>query len=142
MFKTTLSAAALMGAMFVSTAAFADGHSGGDAAEGEKTFRKCASCHAVGEGAKVKVGPPLTDIIGRTAGTYEGMRYGDDLVAAGAAGLVWDGAEMFAYLEDPRKYLRAKLDDKKARSKMAFKLRKAEDRADVIAYLESLKPAE
>lgn len=93
----------------------------------------------VGEGAKVKVGPPLTGLIGRTAGTWEGMKYGDDLVAAGTAGLVWTEEEVFAYLKDPKKYLRAKLDDKKARSKMAYKLRKEADRNDVIAYIKSVK---
>lgn len=109
----------------------------GDAAAGEKVFRKCASCHNVGPDAKNKVGPMLTGVIGRTAGTVEDYRYGDDLVAAGAAGLVWDEAEVFTYLEDPRDYLRAKLDDKSARSKMAFKLRDEQDRRDVIAYLKT-----
>lgn len=116
----------------------------GDAAAGESVFRKCASCHNVGPDAKNKVGPVLTGVVGRTAGTYEDYRYGDDLVAAGAAGLVWNEEEMFAYLEDPRDYLRTKLDDKKARSKMAFKLRDEQERRDVIAYLATFseKPAE
>ncbi len=109
----------------------------GDAAAGESVFRKCSSCHNVGPDAKNKVGPMLTGVIGRTAGTVEDFRYGDDLVAAGAAGLVWDEEEMFAYLEDPRAYLRAKLDDKSARSKMAFKLRDEQERRDVIAYLKT-----
>lgn len=109
----------------------------GDAAEGEKVFRKCASCHNIGENARNKVGPALTGVIGRTAGTHEGFRYGDSIVAAGEAGLVWTEEEIFTYLEDPRDFLRTKLDDKSARSKMAFKLRKEEDRRDVIAYLKT-----
>lgn len=110
---------------------------GGDAAAGEKVFKKCQSCHMVGADAKNKVGPVLTGIIGRQAGSLEsfGKKYGKDLVAAGEAGLVWNEEEIFAYLEDPRKYLRAKLDNKKAKSKMAFKLRKEDDRKNVIAYL-------
>ena len=36
-----------------------------DAAAGEKIFRKCAACHQVGDGAKNKVGPVLTDVLGR-----------------------------------------------------------------------------
>ncbi|MDD9910526.1 MAG: cytochrome c family protein [Ahrensia sp.] len=114
----------------------------GDAAAGEKVFRKCASCHNVGEGAKNKVGPQLNGIIGRTAGSVEGFRYGDSLVAAGEAGLVWNEEEMFEYLADPRKYLRAKLDDSKARSRMAFKLRKEDERRNVIAYLKTFSEAE
>lgn len=108
---------------------------GGDAANGEKLFKRCASCHMVGEGAKNKVGPVLNDLFGRTAGGLEGYKYGPSIVAAGEAGLVWNADEVFEYLADPRKYLRAKLEDKKAKSKMAFKLKKEDDRKDVIAYL-------
>lgn len=110
----------------------------GDAAAGEKVFKKCSSCHAVGEGAKNKVGPMLNGIIGRNAGSVDGFKYGKDLVKAGEAGLVWSEDEMFEYLADPRKYLRAKLDNKKAKSKMAYKLKKEKDRRNVIAYLKSI----
>lgn len=119
---------------------------GGDAAKGEDVFKRCMSCHMVGDGARNKVGPVLNDVFGRTAGTYEDYKYGPSLVAAGEAGLVWDADEMFAYLADPRKYLREKLDDSKARSKMSFKLKGEEDRKDVIAYLKTFssepEPAE
>ena len=114
----------------------------GDATVGEKVFRKCASCHNIGEGAKNKVGPYLTGIIGRRAGSVEDFKYGKSIVAAGDAGLVWTEDEIFEYLADPRKYLRAKLDDKKAKSKMAYKLRKDEDRRNVIAYLKIFTPTE
>ena len=97
----------------------------------------------VGPDAKKKVGPPLNDLFGRTAGSYEDFKYGKSLVAAGEAGLVWTEEEVFEYLRDPKKYLRAKLDDKKAKSKMAYKLKKEDQRADVIAYLKTFsKPAE
>ncbi|MEL6505281.1 MAG: c-type cytochrome, partial [Pseudomonadota bacterium] len=137
MFKHSIVAAAVLAAGLMSSAAFADGHSGGDAEKGKKVFNKCKSCHMVGEGAKNKVGPVLTGIIGRQAGSYPDMRYGKSLVEAGEKGLVWTEEEMFAYLKDPKKYLRAYLDDKKARSKMAYKLRKEDDRRDVIAYLKT-----
>lgn len=107
----------------------------GDAENGEKVFRKCATCHMVGENARNKVGPVLTGVIGRTAGTSEDFRYGASIIAAGEAGLVWSEEEIFTYLENPRGFLSDKLDDKSARSKMAFRLRKEEDRQDVIAYL-------
>lgn len=113
----------------------------GDAANGEKIFRRCSTCHNIGEGAKNKSGPVLTGVIGRQAGTYEGFNYGKSIIAAGEAGLVWSEDEIFTYLEDPRKFLSEKLDDKRARSKMAFKLRKEEDRRDVIAYVASFSPA-
>lgn len=112
----------------------------GDAVKGEKVFKKCASCHMVGPEAKNKVGPALTDVMGRTAGTYADYKYGKSLVAAGEAGLVWTDEEVFEYLADPKKYLRAKLEDKKAKSKMSFKLKKEADRKDVIAYLKTFAP--
>ena len=110
----------------------------GDAAAGEDIFRKCASCHKVGEGAKNGVGPVLNNVIGRTAGTFEGFRYGKDMIAAGEAGLVWDVDNVQEYIADPRAFLRAYLDDSSARAKMSFKLRKEEDRANVAAYLATL----
>lgn len=113
----------------------------GDAANGEKVFRKCATCHMVGENAKNKVGPVLTGVIGRAAGTAEDFRYGASLAAAGEAGLVWSEDEIFTYLENPRGFLSDKLGDKRARSKMAFRLRGEDDRRDVIAYLATFSEA-
>lgn len=121
-------------------AAYADGHT----AAGEKLVAKrCKSCHMIANGDDVilkggKTGPNLFGVIGRTAGSYDGFKYGDDIVAAGEKGLVWTVEELDAYLADPRKYLRAYLDDKKAKSKMSFKLKKEDQRAAVTAYLASL----
>jgi len=106
-----------------------------DAANGESLFKKCSSCHTIGDGAENGVGPQLTGIVGRAAGSVEGYKYGKSLAAAGEAGLVWTEEELSAWLVNPKKYLRAKLEDKKAKSKMSFKLKKEDDRADVIAYL-------
>lgn len=100
----------------------------GDAARGETVFRKCAACHAVGDGAKHKVGPELNGVLGRTAGTADGFRYSGDMVTAGDGGLVWSAEAMDRFLEKPKAVV--------AKTRMAFAgLRKAEDRADVIAYL-------
>ena len=119
--------------------AFAQG--AGDAAKGEKVFNKCKSCHMVGEGAKAKVGPPLNGVVGRQIASVEGYKYGKSIQALGETGAQWTEEELFAYLENPKDYLRTKLDDKKAKSKMAFKLKGEEDRRDVIAYLATF-PAE
>lgn len=112
----------------------------GDAGHGEKVFRKCKACHRIGEDAKNVVGPVLNGVIGRTAGTYPDFKYSDSLVAAGEQGLVWDEEMIFAYLQDPRQFLRDYLDDGSARSKMTFNLRDEEDRHDVIAYLKTFSP--
>lgn len=117
----------------------------GDVAEGEKTFNKCKACHAIVSDSDEtivkggKTGPNLYGVVGRTAGTYEDFRYGDDIVAAGEAGLVWDEETFTAYVEDPRAFLRETLDDKGAKSKMTFKLKKGGE--DVFAYLASVAPA-
>ena len=114
----------------------------GDAEKGEKVFKKCQSCHEIGENAENKSGPVLTGVIGRVAGTYEDYNYGKDLVAAGEAGLIWTDEELFEYLKDPKKYLRAKLDNPKAKSKMPLKLKKEKDRINVIAFLKAHSPVE
>jgi len=138
MSKRLLHLAAAVSLAAFSTSAMADSHAAGDVTKGEKVFKKCAACHAVGEGAKIKVGPPLTDVVGRKAASFEGYKYGKSIIAAGEAGLVWSEEELADYLINPKKYLRAKLEDKKAKSKMAFRLKKEDDRANVIAYLKSL----
>lgn len=125
-------------ALAFSLAAFATPAFAGDAAIGEQVFRKCQSCHKVGDDAKNVSGPVLNDIIGRTAGTFPDFKYGDDMVAAGAAGLVWDEDNIQDYIADPRGFLRTFLDDPSARAKMSFKLRKEEDRDNIAAYLATL----
>lgn len=100
----------------------------GDAAKGEKVFRKCKACHAVGDGAENKVGPILNGVVGRAVAAGEGFEYSEALVAMGADGVVWDEANLAAFLEKPREYA--------AGTKMSFAgLRKEKDRDNVIAYL-------
>ncbi|HTO34465.1 MAG TPA: c-type cytochrome [Pararhizobium sp.] len=101
-----------------------------DLAAGKKVFGKCASCHAVGEDAKNKVGPELNDLIGRTAGTVEGYKYSKAMIDAGAGGLVWDEANLRAYLTKPRDLVKG--------TKMAFAgLKKEDELANIIGYLAS-----
>ncbi len=119
----------------------------GDAANGEKGFKQCQTCHAVIDdtgavlAGKGKVGPNLYGVFGRVAGSYPDFKYGDSVVAAGAAGLVWDEATFIEYVQDPTKFLQTRLDDKKAKSKMAFKVKDAEAAADLYAYLSQFSPA-
>ncbi|MEL6521856.1 MAG: cytochrome c family protein [Pseudomonadota bacterium] len=100
----------------------------GDPSKGERVFRKCQACHAVGEGAENKVGPVLNGIVGRAVGSVEGFQYSDALATLSADGKVWTEDELAAFLEKPRDYAKG--------TKMAFPgLRKEQERADVIAYL-------
>lgn len=100
-------------------------------AEGENVFKKCKSCHQVGEGAKNKTGPHLNGIFGRTAGTVDGFKYSKPMIEAGEGGLVWEDETMAAFLAKPKDYIK--------RTKMSFAgLKKDEDIAAVTAYLKSL----
>ncbi len=99
----------------------------GDPANGQKVFRQCQACHVVDQ-EQNRVGPHLVGIIGRPAGSVEGFKYSD---AMANSGIVWDQTTIAEYLADPRGYVGG--------NRMAFAgLRKPEDIADVIAYLESL----
>lgn len=101
-----------------------------DAAEGEKVFKRtCATCHiATKEGPK-RLGPTLFGIIGRKSGTVEGFRYSE---ANKKANIVWSPETLEPYLSEPKKIVPGTI--------MAFAgLKKAEDRANVIAYLATLK---
>ncbi len=99
-------------------------------AQGEKVFRKCAACHAVGDGAKNKVGPELNGVMGRTIGSVDGFKYSAAFADANAAGKVWTPEEMSAFLANPKSYMKG--------TKMAFAgLKKDEDLTAITAYLAS-----
>lgn len=104
----------------------------GDAEKGEKVFKKCAACHAVGEGAKHKIGPSLNGIVGAEIASADGFNYSDAFLAKKAEGLVWTEKELDIYLEKPAKLI--------PKTKMSFAgLRKEDEREDVIAYLRTFK---
>jgi len=70
-----------------------------DTAAGEASFRKCMACHAIGEGAKNKVGPELNGLDGRKSGTVEGYSYSD---ANKGSGITWNEAQFKEYIKDPK----------------------------------------
>jgi cytochrome c len=98
-----------------------------DAAAGEKVFQKCRACHQIGDGAHNMVGPALTGVVGRPAGTYPGYNYSE---ANKTSGLTWDEATLKIYLKNPR----AKVPG----TKMSFPgLSSDTDIDNVIAYLKT-----
>ncbi|MFK7940511.1 MAG: c-type cytochrome [Roseovarius sp.] len=99
--------------------------------QGEKVFKKCKSCHQLGDGAKNRAGPVLTGIVGAPAGMVDGFKYSKALKAAAEGGLVWDEESLSAFLAKPKSFLKG--------TKMAFAgLKKDEDLNAIIAYLQSV----
>ncbi len=139
--KTLKIAAALS---VLAAPAFADGHAAtGDAAAGEEQFnRQCVACHVVmddaGEilaGRNAKTGPNLYGLAGRQLGTVEGFRYGDSIVELGETGVIWTEETFVGYVQDPTDWLREALDNRRARGKMAYQVRKEEEAIDLYAFL-------
>lgn len=134
---TTLGALIAAGMMFAAPAAQA-----GDAAAGEKLFKRCSACHTTQEG-KHRVGPSLYNVVGNQAGTADGYKYSKLFQAAAEAGLTWTPENLTGYIKDPSEFLEEYVEENggeaKGRSKMAFKLKKEEQIADIIAYLETIQ---
>ena len=97
---------------------------------GKKVFKKCKSCHQLGDGAKNRSGPILTGVVGKTAGAVDGFKYSKPMKAAAADGLIWTAAELDAFLKKPKAYMKG--------TKMGFSgLKKEDDRVAIIEYLKS-----
>lgn len=106
----------------------------GDAAKGEKVFKKCAACHSVQDGAPSKAGPNLHGVVGRISGTLEGFSYSAAMTKSGAEGHVWTPEEILKFVENPKQVIPG--------TRMTFAgLKKPEERADVLAFLQANSPA-
>ena len=96
-----------------------------DVAAGKSSFNKCLACHAIGEGAKNKVGPELNGLDGRKSGTVEGYSYS---AANKDSGITWNEATFKDYIKDPK----AKIPG----TKMAFAgIKKETEVNDLWAFL-------
>ena len=96
-----------------------------DMGEGEKVFKKCASCHDVEKGGPNKTGPNLYGIVGADFAHRDDFSYSDSMANHGGS---WGFEELNEFLYKPRDYIDG--------TKMSFGgLKKAEDRAAVIAWL-------
>jgi len=70
-----------------------------DVAAGENSFKKCAICDSIGEGAANKIGPELNGLDGRKAGSVAGFDYSD---ANKTSGITWNEASFKEYIKDPK----------------------------------------
>jgi cytochrome c len=104
-----------------------------DPGRGERIFQRCFACHSVVAGDDRLPGPSLRGVVGRRAGSLPGFRYSPALVDAGARGLVWTRETLDAYLADPQAFVPG--------TEMGLPpLRAADDRRDVIDFLERRTP--
>lgn len=100
---------------------------------GTAAVRKCQSCHNFGEGEPNKQGPNLYHIVNATKAHMPDFAYSDILLQQKAEGQVWSYENLNAFLENPRNYAPG--------TKMAFAgVRSPEERADILAYLQTLSP--
>lgn len=107
--------------------AFADVFATADAAKGQKAFRQCSACHKLEAGAN-GAGPYLYGIVGRDVEAAEGFGYSGSLSAVVD---VWTPEHLNAFIENPRGYAPG--------TSMGYNgMKKIEDRANLIAYLQSI----
>jgi cytochrome c len=101
------------------------------AERGANAVKKCQSCHNFGAGEPNKQGPALYDVVLRPEGSVPGFAYSEALLAHNAAGDVWSYENLNAFLTKPSDYAPG--------TKMNFAgVRTAEERADILAYLQTL----
>jgi cytochrome c len=97
-----------------------------DVDRGAKIFKKCASCHSAEKGGGNKVGPNLFGIVGKARASTSGFSYSDAMKAKGGS---WDKESINQFITKPKDFISG--------TKMAFPgLKKPQDRADVILFLE------
>ncbi len=104
----------------------------GDAAKGEKLFARCMACHTVKDAVN-KTGPHLKGIVGRPVASIEGFKYSPGMLEFAKSAGSWDETKLDSYLTDPKAFV--------PKNKMALApMKKAEERADIIAYLKTITP--
>jgi len=92
--RLTLSALVVIASSAATSAALAQ-----DVAAGKTSFNKCMACHAIGAGARNKVGPELNGLDGRKSGTAPDYSYSD---ANKNSGITWNEAQFQDYIKDPK----------------------------------------
>ncbi|MFZ6654210.1 c-type cytochrome [Undibacterium sp. TJN19] len=104
----------------------AEAHAAGDASAGQLLYQaRCAACHSVQYNG---VGPAHLGVFGRKAGSVEAYVYS---AALSKADLVWNEKLLDAWLRDPEKLVPGQ--------KMGVSVASARERADLIAYLKTMK---
>lgn len=105
---------------------FAEVYVNASAADGEKLWRQCASCHKL-DGSNA-TGPHLDGVVDRAKHSVEGFSYSDALLGQDGA---WAPENISSFLANPKEYAPG--------TKMAYRgMSDVEDRANLIAYLATI----
>ncbi len=98
----------------------------GDVQRGSALYQsRCTACHAIDSN---KIGPAHRGVMGRRIGSLPGYKYSDELAQSR---LRWTPQTLNAWLEDPEELIKGQ--------RMGFQVDSAQERADLIAYLATLK---
>ena len=94
---------------------------------GERRAGICKSCHTFNEGGANGTGPNLWNVVGRPVASHEGFNYTNALKSFGGE---WTYEHLDQYIENSQGYVPG--------TAMVQRFPKAEQRADILAYLHTL----
>ena len=98
----------------------------GDAKTGAALYQQhCTACHAIDSN---KIGPAHRGVVGRRVGSLPGYKYSAELAASR---LRWTPQTLNKWLGDPEELVNGQ--------RMGFLIESEQERADLIAYLITLK---
>ncbi|HEX3535344.1 MAG TPA: cytochrome c family protein [Stellaceae bacterium] len=101
-----------------------------DPKHGEQVAKVCTQCHSFDKGGPNKIGPNLYGVMEENIAAVPGYQFSQALAVH--KGEKWDPDKLNVWLYKPQEFAKG--------TKMSFPgLPKLQDRADVVAYLESLK---
>ncbi len=101
-----------------------------DPKKGEALTKPCLQCHTFDKGGANKIGPNLYGVMEENIASVANYAFSQAL--ATHKGEKWDPEKLNVWLSKPQEFAKG--------TKMTFPgIAKAQDRADVIGYLESLK---
>jgi cytochrome c len=100
-----------------------------DLAAGQHLSEQCAACHDLSAAATNQIGPPLFGILNRARASQPGFVYSDAMRSGHDP---WTSQALFTFIRDPQLYVPG--------SRMSLGgIANAQDRINLIAYLESLQ---
>lgn len=119
---------AVLVSFFAAWADLAQARDDGDAANGAKIWKKCASCHSVGPKAKHRVGPHLNELFGRKAAAHDNFKYSKEMARLGSDGMVWTVEKLDLFIENPKAIVTG--------TRMSFRgIEDPQERRDLLAFL-------